>query len=69
MRCKLAGEAQVAISFTGNQARLAGPIHPKRRRFRRPFVISNAKQCIYAAMQTANCCYANKSVVTGIWYT
>jgi hypothetical protein len=24
---------------------------------------------IFAALQTASCCYANKAVVSGIWYT
>jgi hypothetical protein len=29
----------------------------------------NASFVNFAAMQTDNCCYANKPVVTGIWYT
>jgi hypothetical protein len=26
-------------------------------------------QAIFAALQTLLCCYANKAVVSGIWYT
>jgi hypothetical protein len=29
----------------------------------------NAILVNFVAMQPANCCYANKSVVAGIWYT
>jgi hypothetical protein len=41
----------------------------KAARFQRPFAIWNAIFANFAAMQTANCCYANKPVVAGIWYT
>jgi hypothetical protein len=33
------------------------------------FDIEDAKQRIYVALQTINCCHANKLVVSGIWHT
>ena len=70
MQYELAGEEWVATSSTRNWAPARQPDSSQRLPIPAAFfVIGNAKQCIYAAMQSANCCYANKSVVTGIWYT
>jgi len=52
--------ADQTLTATGN-SKAAG--------FRRPFSIWDANQAIYAAMQPPKCCYANKCVVVGIWYT
>lgn len=37
--------------------------------FPRPWAIWDPNQVIFVAMHNRECCYANKPVVTGIWYT
>jgi hypothetical protein len=33
------------------------------------FMIRIADHPIFAALQTRQCCYANKTIASGIWYT
>jgi hypothetical protein len=56
------------LTRRGSRRRNKPPLSPlkavaKAAGSRRPFDIGDAKQRIYAALQTINCCHANKSIV------
>lgn len=57
----VACSAQFAFEQTRKVAEIA--------RFWHVMIETAALREYYVAMQDDNCCYANKSVVFGIWYT
>jgi hypothetical protein len=63
------GSQPEMLRRTGAGDRRAGPITGFAHGFGADFPDLGCQQLCFAALHSRECCYANKCIVSGIWYT